>query len=502
MKKINKKTIYIILGIIYTVIFFQEHLFLTWDSSVYFGMSLALGTNLVSGVWHPLRGLSFPLLLRLFEPFGYQNKYLIMCLLYVFFIILLRYLYKIGKDLNIFKNIKEKIIYVVGIVMLVILNPYVFLYYHTILTEFVIMTLSMVLVYLLYKNIFFDFSKNKKKCLINGVLLTLIIVFLYHTKQSFVGLLLLELFLGLLVGCIKHFNYRDILYRVGTLLFCGLVLFGSVKIWDREMTKVGVDGTTEVAERDRANKRLFYGITELKEVGNKDNFNIDIIKKEKDKKEINKVINNESKYKDFTIYEKGNSQYVLYTKGSYSLKEQVPLYIKIVITHPFMVIKSYAYGIYKSVISPEPYHFENTLHSEYYYNNRVTNQLNVAPGYEYAVNDLIDKPVFSFFDFIELHYGKVLFYVYTANMILVPVLFIVSIILFFIVRKKYKKLEDISVVCLLLYGLAFNTIISYVMFAAYIDRYLVPSHIPMFIGDLLLIIMIMRIKRVKRNIAR
>lgn len=499
-KYLNKKTFYILFGIIYTIIFFREHIFLTWDSSVYLGMSLVLGSSVVSGVWHPLRGLSFPLLLRLFEPLGYQNKYLLLLLMYIFFLILLKYLYKIAKDLDIFKKFDEKVIYLLGIVLFILFNPYIFLYYHTLLTEFVIMTLGMVLVYLLFKYYDIDIKKSLKKGIISCLIISLIIVFLYHTKQSFLGLLLLELFLGVVISLFKHLDLKNIGYRVGTLVFCGLLLVFSIVVWDNAAADLGVEDTIEVAEISRVSRRLIEGINELKPIGDKFTVGIvDKVKNEKYKEEINKIIDGTSKYENFTVYQKDNLEYILFTKGNYSLKEQLPLYLKIVITHPFMVIKSYGVGFYRTVINPAPYHFENKIHSSLYYNGKETNVLNVAPGYKYAIDDLVEKPIVSLFDNFELGASVIMFYIYSANMILVPLLFIASIVLYFIIRKKYKKMENISLMCMLLFGLAFNTIISYIMFAAYIDRYLVPCYIPMFIGDLVFIIMIMRLKKIKRK---
>lgn len=530
--KNKNKIILFSIWFLYTIIFFTHNIFMTWDSTEYLGMSLVLGTSAIKDVWFSVRGVSFPFLLRLFEPFGYQNKYMLLLLTYLFFMYLIIILFKIGQKLNLYQKSTTKFIYLFFITVFIILNPIIFMYYHTILTEFVAMTLNIVFVYTIFNYIKIDIRKEKKLGILTALTISLIITFLYHTKQSFTGMLVIELAIGLFLSFFRHFDIKNIMYKIFTCFLCALMLISSIKVWNFYMSKEGVKEVSKNTERYTSNKRIISGITNLIEVGNSSNliYKEDIFKKtvqtikngkkvndketitiynQKDKNEILKVLNNQSKYKAFTIYEAKNNekvQYVFFTKKNYSMKEQIPFYFKIMATNPLIIINSYYDGIYKAVWKGGYYLYENIDFATYYYHKEgYPNVSYISPGYEFAVEDLTETQHISFLDHISFGLSILLFPIYRINQMIVPLLFLISLIITIYIiinnRKdsKYNEVRNGFEMITLMYGMSFGCIISYIMFKTYIDRYLVPSHIPMYLGDILFIIFIVKLIKLRKS---
>ena len=88
---------------------------------------------------------------------------------------------------------------------------------------------------------------------------------------------------------------------------------------------------------------------------------------------------------------------------------------------------------------------------------------------------------------------------------IVPLLFLISLIItiYIIIKNrkdsKYNEVRNGFEMITLMYGMSFGCIISYIIFKTYIDRYLVPSHIPMYLGDILFIIFIVKLIKLRKS---
>ena len=521
MKKIDLKNkeilFYIISFIIITILFFTHFIYISYDSSEYIGMSLAIGTNTIKDVWNTIRGISFPLLLRIFEPFKYQNKYLFLLMLYLFYILMIYLVINIGKKIKLYNNKNDKFLYLLGIFIFIIFNPFIFMYYHVILTEFIIMTLNILFIYLSYNYINFNINKDKKYLIIYSFIISLLITFCYHTKQSFLGMLSIEMLIVIILSIIKYHDWKNILARIFTCIICTLMLVSSIKLWNNFMAKESVGNNVGTAAvQSYTNKHLLGSLKLLTEVGNNTNivytnnkFLIINTNKEikinKNTKEIINILNHKSKYKGFTIYEYDNIQYIFYTKNNYSLKEQIPMYLKILFTHPKIILKSYYNSFIDIVWTNKSYHSESFEYIDYYYKSGSSSSLYYNRNYYEAVKKLIETPKRSFIDKFAFGLSIMICYLYKINQLILPLLFIISIIMYivFVIKdkknKKYKLYRNGFEMIVLLYGMAFGCILSYVIFGALIDRYIIPSLIPMFVGDIVFIIYISKIIKERVN---
>lgn len=494
--------IIVFLGIIY----FSYNITTTWDSSEYLGLADYIGTEQMTENWIGHRGIAFPLLLKLFKPFGIENKIFMLILMFIFYVAMIVIIYKIYKKLEkyeFFKNKIVKYIFVIYILFSSIINPIIFGYYHTLLTEFVSITITLLICYLSWKWIDFDWEDDKKLIIIYAVIFSLLTIFLYHIKQSLVPLAILPILTALIVSVINNCKLSNFLTKLVTILSVVIMLVTSIYIWNIAMKDANVAEDTGDA---RIKGFLVRGLTTLKKVDsdyNMDNveFNKALIS-DKDNEQITKILSNESKYDNFIIYKTSNEKYILhYIKGDYSFKDDIKFYFKVLVTSPEDIVKSYYENYWYIIFFSEdlpiwigkenytiPYriyqHRENVVdvnkdYEQYIENYRSVNETNIISK---AFNGYAKKML------------KIITVFTKISLWILPITWIVSIIVYIVINRKINKntLKILQFI-VLLYTTSFGSIMSYVIFAADIDRYTVPVMIPTFIGHFLSIVLLTRI---------
>ena len=163
----NKKNIAIILIFItLTMMFFTYKVTITYDTSHYLWLSSLLAQNGDFSTWDIARSVIFPLFIRISNIlFGYNTTGLLVGM-YIFYIIMIVTCYFIYKD-----TIKDeeccsktmKWIFIILFLILIAINPMIFGYYHTLLTEFLAITLAILGCYLSWKWMNVNFKENKIK---------------------------------------------------------------------------------------------------------------------------------------------------------------------------------------------------------------------------------------------------------------------------------------------------------------------------------------------------
>ena len=530
-KKVNFEIAsYIIFIIVFGILFFSFHILYTWDSMEYVGMGIAIGEDYFTDVWLSHRGFAFPLLLKIFQPFGIQSKWFFMIMLYIYYVVMITFVFKLAKKADVFNKKYEKYIFIAWLAIFVILNPYIFMYYHTILTEFTAMTFSIVLSYICFKWIYVDINKDGfKKGLLYFIGATLIALYAYHTKQSLVAMMLAVILMSVILGIVRNPNRKNILYRLVSFIMVFVLLFGSIKLWNIIQKQNGVSDAEEMTIERRVDYRLVKGLWELSVIGEKGNLEINNGKEnsfiktstrtnektlietsisEEDLEEIKKVYSGESEYNDFKILKDPDENYfVFFTNDNFSSKEQIVFILKMLFTHPKNVLVSLGRGPYvmaHSYIHGTVRWYENNDHWHYYYIRGEDNILNFNPDYLKFMENYKEKGhegnnnlALIYNDYaVE---GQWIFYPTQANIILLPFLLLGSIILYGICfikklkdKEKFKNASKTLEIIILLYTAAYGCVMGYSIFGANIDRYTVPSYIPMFIADILLILQIAR----------
>ena len=512
LAKYKKEVLIGVIIVFLLILFFSYNITTTWDSSEYLGLADYIGTDKMQDKWIGHRGIAFPFLLKLFKPFGIENTVFLLILTFIFYIsmVITTYIiYKKLKEIGYLKSKVRKIIFIVYSIFLIVLNPIIFGYYHTILTEFVAMTIALVMCYLTWKWIDYDWKENKKQSIIYAIIFAFLTVFMYHIKQSLVPLTIIPVLIVAFISIINNFKLKNILTKISTVIFIIVILIGSIKVWNSSMKKAEVRETTATK---RVNGHLISGITRLKRICDEttiDNVELDIEKmSNKDNEEINKILAKESEYKTFDVYQNlDKDRYLVYFgKGTYSFKEDLKFYIKTLITEPSAILNSYYNGYKRIVFCREDMplwlgreNFEIPI--RIYLNEENVVDINI--DYEQYIKNYRSINQGNIVSIVFNKYALSVFFPITAftkiSLWILPITWIISLGIYCIFNKKisFINLKVLQLV-VILYTTSFGGIMSYIAFGAFVDRYVVPMMITTFIGHLLSVfLMVDFIKRWK-----
>ena len=497
-KKIDDKNIIlIIVTVVFAIIFFSYNIAMTWDSSEYLGLADYLFTDQMKTNWIGHRGMLYPLLIKIFQPLGIKNQFLLLLAMFISYIGLIYIIFKIikrCKDNGIFDSRVTLIMSMIMTIFFIVLNPIIFGYYHTLLTEFVAITMTMLICYLAWKWLDVKWDSNKNQIVKYLVVFSCISIFVYHVKQSLYPIIISAISIAALLAVIKEFKLKNIVYRIVVILITIILLFSSIFTWGKIMGDANV---IEKTESERISKKLIYGISKLEKIATNESINIDLnginISLE-DKEEINKVLKKESIYNEFTVYKDYKDEYfVFFSKDNYSMKEQIRFYLKIIIHSPYSIIDSYCYEYWRLIFMKEGaslgFSRENFYVALLTFRN-TNNCTGPNPDYEIYIEPYSveqgDNIVTTIYDYTyKLRFFMIGFT--KINLFILPILILIVFISFIInlVKKKSTKILEILII---LYGTAYMNLISYIAFGAYtIDRYSIPSFVPTYIADIILI---------------
>ena len=515
--KENKVKIFLIIVLIlWSALFFNYNIITTYDSSEYLGMADVLGKSEMKSIWIGHRGLSFPLLIKIFLLLGINGKYPLLIMLYVFYLIMIFGLVKIYKNLKdkgFFNDKYSKVIYCILVFLLIILNPIIFGYYHAVLTEFISMTISVITSYLCLKWLDIDIKENKKESIIYAVIFALLSVFLYHVKQSLIPIMLVSLLITSLMSIIERCTLKNFALRFFTIMFSAVMAILSVIIWNVLMSDIHV---AEKTENLRIKNKLIIGITEIKEVcdsENSEDLNInDFNISNKDKEEINNIMNERSNYKAFKIYKNiKNKYFVFYTKDNYSFSEQLGFYIKILFSSPQDVIDSYSKSYYKLIFRDEHVpisrFIENYLIPMRIFSTK-SNMIDVNSEYEkyiepYKIDEITHNSVAKIFNDIEFKLMDGFTAFTKCNVYILLFLIVILFGIYLVYRKKMNMTnKKVMQFIIILYTISYGTIMPYVIFKHLVDRYIIPTLILTYLADILLVILIVKnvINKIRKSI--
>lgn len=506
LEKYKKQILLMFLIVFLGILYFSYNITTTWDTSEYLGLADYIGTKDMAENWIGHRGIGFPLLLKLFKPFGIENKIFMLILMFIFYIGMVIILYKIYEKLKEHEVLNNKIskwIFGIYATIFIVLNPMIFGYYHTLLTEFVSMTITLLMCYLSWKWIDYTWEENKKEIIIYGVLFSIFTIILYHVKQSLIPLSLLPILTASIVSIFNNFKLSNLLTKSITILSVLIMLFCSISIWNNSMKTANVAEATGEA---RVNGFLITGLTQLKQICNEKTidesaFDRNLIS-DKDNKKIDEILAKESKYKKFRIYETCNEKYlVYYTKGNYSNKEDVGFYLKILFNSPETIAKSYYDSYWKIVFSRKELPIwigkENYVIPYRIYQDRE-NVVDVNENYEQYIENYRSVNETNFVSNVFNMYAdgtlKIISTFTKMSLWILPMVWLISVVVYICINRKLSK-NNLKIFQLLvvLNTTAFGSIMSYVIFAANVDRYVVPSLIPIFIANFLGIVLLTKI---------
>ena len=497
MKKIFQKNKNIIFFFLLLVIFFSFSITITWDSTHYMTY-----VNIFEGLsdfstWDLVRGPVFPSILYIgFTVFGKttQGALLLMFVFYLLYLCITKLFcdFVFGKR-KIIKNI---------IMLFCVFNPIIFGYFHTLLTEFVAITIAILSCYIAYKwwNV-----ENKKQRIGYSLYFILMVPITWFLKQPYVCCTLIPMFISTIIALFNNHKKEQIIYYAGTVILSCLLLIVSIVSWNKFLEYKGVNMATGRDSSSMVSMQLMQGVQYFKY---NDDFDFDNIDENKyltnDEKTFikNKINKSRDNLRIINIYNHGKliEQDVIEVDNNYipSTKDVILQIGKTFIKHPNIIIKNYAknYCALSSVcvITSEDgvmYNVTDNFDFINTFEDKLIAYKNFNDGdYNYfffpeerlnLVSNFIQITDVGIFANIEKALEIPTNIIYKITILILPFVLLGIISVRIVNRKKVKKYE-LYVMALILLGYSFLAIIANALSGAIIDRYATSMFIPGFLG--------------------
>lgn len=473
MNNIKGKNIIIWLFIIITILFFSYEVVISYDSSHYLWLTSLLEPEGDFSNWDIARGPVFPLIIRTFNIFFGKSPNGVLAGMFIFYLLMLFICYLIYKDTIRSEehfNKYIKYIFLAVFLVLVVFNPMIIGYYHTLLTEFVAITLGVIGCYLSWKWMQIEFLKNKVKYIIYTAILSVLTAAAWLLKQPYISTILFPVIIATIISIIRKANLKNILQRVTTLICCLVVLAVSLKFW---------------------------GIVQ----------------------ELNGIQKNESRTSSSFLASGIVSGIIGYDarEGTITTGEAIKFWMDEFGKNPAKVIGQYIKNYFatisilniefdnmKIIINPKidiahTVEIENIGFKIYEYGNECIFPL--SEKYEQYAQPYrrVNTPIVAI-NWIMRKLEIPVTIVMKLSYLVLPILTIISIIFVFKSKKKYnEKYNKIIDIIAILFTYSFLNIIAYSFLGSTIDRYTMPSLVTTFVGILLSIYVAIYRRKYKRD---
>ena len=289
---IKSKELLVAILIIAFVYFILFPTLIFWDSGHYMSFVAIFEKNAPWSSWDVVRGPVFPLIIYLSNYIFGKTSTGLLITQGLFYLILFISTYLIFRRLASKNN---KIVCAIACAisfLFLMIDPIIFGYMHSLLTEFVAIAISLLMCFLSWKWIDINYKKQRILYIIFAILFSLAIMGSYFLKQIYVSIALFPLLTAFIVSIFYDKSWKSSLCRLGVIIFSLLLLVGSIKGWNAFLKHKGVNTSTD------RNVTVSFGNTliqalgdyQLEKVVTEDN--IDSFKLSKsDKKEITKNMN-------------------------------------------------------------------------------------------------------------------------------------------------------------------------------------------------------------------
>lgn len=356
-KKINKKIIFpIIILILFAILYFQFSLIVTPDGTGYYWYTSILDGNYPLSTWKITRGFSFPILLYIFKHLFGSNPtgiligfFLLYCLLILFSYLLLKYFLKKYNN-----NSRSNIFYWILYLILIVFNPLIIGYSHTLLTEAVAPAFIMLTAYLSFKwrNVYW--KNTKKKSIIYLIIFTLLTIFMWFLKQPYTPVILFILFITSVLSGIKEKSWKKFLEKISNIIFILIFLLISIFTWNKILEANGVEIQGEHSNSGFLTNGILISLNPHYLLIDKDEYcNIKFIENsvlpESEKKEIKNISKNNKNWCEYVrvynvIDNNGNliRQTSLISENlQISVSESLSFLIKNTLNNPLLTLSAY-----------------------------------------------------------------------------------------------------------------------------------------------------------------
>lgn len=513
--KLNKKTIFgAILAILITIMFFTYEAIITYDSSHYLWLtSLLTRAEGIFENWDVARGPIFPLFIKICNKLFGKNTNGLLVGMFIFYAIMIYGVYLIYRDT--IKNEKciskkMKAVFVTLCILLIVLNPMIFGYYHTLLTEFVGITFAIISCYISWKIIDINWKENKTKYTIYTLILAILTSIAWLLKQPYVGTVLFPIIVASVISIVRQCKLKNIFQRLVTIMICGIALIVGVKAWnlvikygnvkiDETRTSAGFFASGIINGIKAYDTERVDEFDEIEEVQENDKVSIE------DKEKMINVLNENSDYKSFRVMDVKEDKYkILYSKSdAITTKEALDFWIATFKQNPWLVIDSYISN-YLATISVYPIEFNRSrivITKKFNFTKTEEIQIIGCRIYEDNIGNVfplpedlemygteyegVNTPILATNNFMKLLL-KPNILAMKICFLLLPLFTFISIIAVFRTKKRYDKhfCRIVDMVAIL-FCFSLMHICVHSFMGSTIDRYTIPALATTFLGVLL-----------------
>lgn len=482
MKKYRNMFILLLL----TLIFFMYAPIICWDSANYVSYVQIFEKIFPMSSWDVTRGIVFPLIIFLSNILFGKTTMGLLIVMYLFYLVFIYFVYKILDEVIKCIN-KERIISL--IILIIFFNPIIFGYYHTLLTEFVAITLSIVSCYFSWKYINIE-HKNIKKIILYILLFSILSIFGWHLKQPYVSCALFPFIISNVLLVINKIRLKIFLRSFLSIFTCLMFLFISILVWNKFLSGYNIDVKSDDNPTEFLSMQLLGAIDHFEVIKGNDL---------KDNK-YNKYLNDKSYKNNILILIKDNNKIIDYEvicvkNNNLSTFTSLGIIFKNFFEHPLLILDSYLTN-YLSTINIYSTNSDDLV--SYKSNKKI--DLNFAHeikliGYRpYSYNSNIfympKEMVESVKNYEQynqapklLNYamkilGEVNVYLFKFSFLILPIIMLVSFVFNFLDKKNNKLLNLI----IILLTFSFLHALLHAVTGAIIDRYIVPVYITCLLG--------------------
>lgn len=520
----NKKNLIIILiFVLITVLYFLVPITVFPDSAIYYNyLRIFNGLDPISS-WDIVRGPTFPIIIYTFVSVFGNAMFGLLAGSYLFFVGLLALFFvTLKKIVTILKLSKLAGVIAFGIfLILIVFNPILFGYFRALLTEYIAIFLALLSCVASWLWLKVDFPSQKLKYVLHSAFFALLFVFVWFLKQPYLTIALFPIVVAGIISIIRNHKLINIIQRVVTILFSGLVLLLAIAGWRSFLVANGIE-----YERASGVEGYYFSNGIIKGISNTrlgsdliSNQDIDgnqyLSSTEKDL--VSRVIAEQAsggttRVKLLTIMSPSGAIVdmlpVVHKVNEFTTGDAVSVWLRVAVEHPLVVADSYisnylaAIDIYGYDVEPVTgtlipvkslgvHGHENlAIGSQYLYAPAnmdiwTVKQINY-PGLDYVENspNIIKKVV-------QVAYFPIQQGLYIILFLLLPFLLIYSII-------KYRKLPKIDEanrivanvyeLIIILLSFSFLNALFNVLLGAMIDRYLYVAFPEVIMGVILLLV--------------
>ncbi len=507
MKK-YKKYIPLLLFFLLTVFYFEYSVTILWDSAHYMSYVNIFEGALPWNTWDVVRGPVFPFII--FGGnflFGKTTQGLLMNS-FCYYLLFLLFCYKVLCYFFNKINLKKTKVIISAILFSIIINPFIYGFYHTLLTEYVAITLAILSSYLAILWLDLNFSSQKKKYILYTIFFSLLTIFSWFLKQPYVSCGFFAMIIAYIISIFSYKNFKNFFIRSLSVLFCICCLFLSINLWNFILISTGNNPNTTRNPSNSLGNQLISALDFVKIENTAEIYEQSYLNSLKFSKSERKLLKqNKKEYVVVNIYNNDkliDSDYIETNDENVTSLQAVKYIINLFCKHPIKVLDSYVVNylslidIYSATSDDGVYYntkrqldFSSTTELEIIaykpYHFGEDNIFYMLPNMRASVECYEQKNfVNKFLNYAMIILGLVYKYIFKIIFLLLPIFLAISIISR--IKSKNKKEQKFLNLSIVLLGFSFLHIMLHVITGAVIDRYAIPSFIPSYLGVILCVL--------------